>query len=136
VFTLICAVLIFPRPPFAWRVLTVLGIAGLAARPLLQWFWANEMHVEWTADGVWHLRRAGQTLEHAILLNESAILGPWVFLIWSHGGRRYYAIIDSSSLTAVAFSALRSRLRLPDRLRASCDSDHATSVRIGRTPEL
>jgi hypothetical protein len=109
-------VLIAPRPALMWRGLTALAIAGLAVYPALQFLWTRGVHApmraEWTANGVWRLHLPNGRREDVILLNESAILGPLVFLIWFHQRRRRYAIIDSSSVDPVTFRMLRSRLRL------------------------
>jgi hypothetical protein len=64
-------------------------------------------HIEWSEAGEWRIGPNNKDSSLALLLNESAVLGPWVFLIWLHEGRRKYAIVD-----APTFRAFRGRLRL------------------------
>lgn len=98
---LVGSVLSAPRPALFTRVLIALGISALAAGPLLKLGFRGERF----------------NLQDAVLLNESTVLGPWVFLVWSHEGRRHYRIIDSLSVDPVIFRKLRSRLARPARLR-------------------
>jgi hypothetical protein len=140
-----------PGVAVAWRLSTAFAILVLAIRPLRGILWCRGARAvtraEWDRQGQWRIGFKDQQPTDAVLLNESAILGPCLFLIWSQRGRRRYALIDRP--TADPYSPgsegdFRSKdgdtsagsNLAPDRLRASCETHHATSVLIGRTPEL
>ncbi|HET9395160.1 MAG TPA: hypothetical protein VFO36_03810, partial [Nitrospiraceae bacterium] len=88
----------------------------LAWRPLLEILWQRGpgvvRRIEWTEQGEWRLGIANRDLSLAILLNESAVLGPLVFLVWSHEGRKRFALIDSTCCDSHVFRTLRARMQL------------------------
>ena len=99
-----------------YRACIAIATVMLAWRPLLEILWLRGKgairRVEWTGQGEWWLGIANRDLSLAILLNESAVLGPWVFLVWSHEGRRRYALIDSTCCDSHVFRTLRTRMQL------------------------
>jgi hypothetical protein len=92
------------------------AVVVMAGPPLRHIVWVHGSgavsQVEWDADGKWRVGLRGKRPTDALLLNESAILGPCVFLIWSQDGRRRYALIDRPTMDSAMYARLRVRLRL------------------------
>lgn len=115
--TVLAALAFAPGPPWYWRLITAIGVILLAGPPLRELIWLRgprTIHrIEWSEEGTWRIWRSqGEPLE-VDLLPASTVMGPLVFLFWSHAGEKHHhAVIDSSSLAPGPFRALRGRLRL------------------------
>lgn len=77
---------------------------------------------EWTPDGEWHLTRPDGRCQIGRLAGATAMLGPWILLVWTVGAGRWrplsrrYALIGVREVGPAAFRALRGRLSvLPGR---------------------
>ena len=99
-----------------WRLGTALAIVSLALQPAIRLLGQSGeravTHVQWTASGEWRIGLGHRDPVQVVLLNESAIVGSWLFLVWSHEGRRYRALIDTATLRPDLGRPLRVRLRL------------------------
>jgi hypothetical protein len=117
--TLLSSLVFTPGVAVAWRLSTALAILVLAIRPLRGILWCRGARAvtraEWDRQGQWRIGFKDQQPTDAVLLNESAILGPCLFLIWSQRGRRRYALIDRPTADPLLFARLRGRLSLEGR---------------------
>jgi hypothetical protein len=111
--------------PVRWGTLFVSLTIGW--RPASELLFMQGRHsvraFEWEPDGSWRISTRVASSIRVWLAAGSAIVGPWIFLVWvDERRRRYRAVIDAAETGSPAFRRLIGRLRLaPDASKGATD---------------